>query len=58
MKEQSETTDEPITLHCLANALEALMAAQQKTENGFVSDFCENALIQVRKAISCFGDLS
>jgi hypothetical protein len=54
--EDSEAVTEPITLHCLANAMEALMAAKEKTEHGFLADYCENALREVRKAIGCMGN--
>lgn len=47
---------EPTTLHCLADAMGSIMEAQQKTENGYVSVFCDNALSEIRKAIACFGE--
>lgn len=47
---------EPATLHHLADAATALMQAKAVTEHGFVSDYCDNAIREIRKAIRHFGE--
>lgn len=47
---------EPETLHHLADAASALMQARSVTEHGFVSDYCDTALREIRKAIRYFAE--
>ena len=47
---------EPATLHHLADAAAALMQARAATEHGFVSDYCDTALREIRRAIRYFGE--
>ncbi len=47
---------EPATLHHLADAAAALMQARAVTEHGFVSDYCDNAIREIRQAIRHFGE--
>lgn len=39
----------------LVDALAALQAASSATMHGFVSDYCENAAVDVRKALRAAG---
>jgi hypothetical protein len=45
---------DPLAMHCLVNALEDLMAAREKTDHGFVADYCDNAIKEVKNALRLY----
>lgn len=46
------TTIETVTLRCLSLAIDDITSAQAETNNGFIADYCGNAIEELRKAMT------